>query len=439
MNWRLIKAFPKIAIVVGVFGISTTLFGIWWFTRSTKTPASSNASVASNQEASSASEVKQQKAATLPAKMGWLALVGSDLYDISTGERLFPNWLRGIPQKLFFQASTNRLMALTERGVIRFALDGSNDGTLGGDAPPAFTHDGKQAMFVKNGDVWVTDVYWQGFKFTNERQATKLGQFNAPFFAANVMLGSAKNIVVRNQNALVRVSLLTGEVQPMKLPLSEIGKRRSPDGGCVVGEFNRQLYAYDVDVGDAFGFPKGRDSAVDFQWLDNQRCAFIVSAKGVAYYERGKNTLVEVAALPFACNKIAGPSPDGRYVLCAGRGGVVIVDVTEKRAEAFGTPAQHFGWLNGNTLVYSRDVPDTSVRGTWLRTMGGMEKQITSEPYVIGRDGSGAVAVMKDVNAIVFATSNALFRMKPDGSELQEIAKLPAPVQRLQAVEIWGE
>ncbi|MDP1591913.1 MAG: hypothetical protein Q8M07_29405, partial [Prosthecobacter sp.] len=31
MNWRIIKAFPKYAIALGVVVLSTGLFGTWWF------------------------------------------------------------------------------------------------------------------------------------------------------------------------------------------------------------------------------------------------------------------------------------------------------------------------------------------------------------------------------------------------------------------------
>ena len=46
---------------------------------------------------------------------------------------------------------------------------------------------------------------------------------------------------------------------------------------------------------------------------------------------------------------------------------------------------------------------------------------------------------MRELGVVVFATRDALFRMKTDGTELREIAKLNQPVGRIQAVEMWGK
>lgn len=435
MNWRFVKAFPKYAVVVAVLVASTSLFAVWWFFGRKQASLWEFA----KPDPAKVEEIRKT-AASLPDRLGWLALVGTDLYDISTGELIFKNWIGGVPQRIFYHPDSNRLMAQTERGVIRFALDGSKDGVMGEDSPPAFTHDGRLAIYVKDKDVWIADTDWKNFQFTNQRQVTKIGQFNAPFFAANIMMGSEKAIVVRNMNQIVRVNLLTGDIQPIKLPLGELGKRRSPDGRFLVGDEPKNIYAFDVEAADAYNFPtNSRDRLVDYQWLDNNRCAFIVAGKGVGLYDRTKNGIEEVCALPFQCNKMAGPSPDGRFVLCASRQGIVVVDCESKSAENFGTPAQHFDWVSADTLIYSRDVPDMSVRGTWLKTMGATERQVTTDPYAYGRDGIAAVAVMREVGVVLFATKTALFRMKLDGSELQEVVKLSKPVERIQAVEIWGE
>lgn len=434
MNWKLLKAFPKWFIAFGVFFGSTGLFALWWLTRTPDVQQMAAAPVGA--PALPAPPSKQEKAKTLPEKMGWLALVDADLYDISTGELLFRNFIGGIPQRLFYQPETNRLMAQTDRGIIRFAMDGSKDGTLGGDAPPSFTHDGKQATFVKNGDIWVADVDWKGFRYVNERQVTRLGQFSAPFYASNVILESEKAVVVKVHNALLRVDLLTGDVEPITLTLSELSKRRSPDGSFLIGEHNGQIYAYDVNSKDAVMLPKGRDAILDWQWLDNDRCAFIVGGKGVGLFDRRKRALEEVAALPFPCNRISGPSPEGRFVLCASRQGMVTVDVTEKKAELFGTPAQHYIWVSEATLIYSRDTPDKSVRGTWARTIGTKETLVTMDPYHVGANGNAAVAQMPEINLSIFGTKDALYKLEGHSSVAIAIAKLDQVKQTIKPVEL---
>lgn len=439
MNWRLLKAFPKYALVVGVLVISTGLFAAWWVFRSAGSPAATPVRSDLGMKVDVRREEVKQKAASLPQKMGWLALVGSDLYDVSTGELIFQNWLGGVPQKLFYQPATNRLMAQTERGVIRFATDGSKDGVMGEGSPSAFTHDGKQAMFVKGGDVWVADVDWKGFRLTNERQASKLGQFHPAFFAQNVMLGSDKALLVRLQGQLARVDLLTGEVQPQRIPVNDLAKRRSPDGRYLIGDDGKNIYVYDVEANDAKSFPKGRERVNDWQWLSGDSCGFILGGKAISVYDRKQGAITQPVPLPFACNNLVGPSPSGRYALCFGAGGILIVDFTEKRTIPFGTPAQDFQWLGEDTLLCSRDVPDTSVRGTWLKTIGGEERRVLEEPYIAGNGDAAAFALMREVSLVLVATRSELYRMNLDGSDPREIAKLARPVARIQGVEIWGK
>ncbi len=437
ISWRFFKSFPKYAIAIAIFAVSTGLFALWWFTRPSGSEIGQDSQIASAPRTKE--EATAAKAKTLPEKMGWLALVGNDLYDIGTGELIFKDWLQGMPpQKLFYQKDTNRLMAQYERGIVRYGLDGKQDGFLGDPAaPPAFTHDGKMAMFVRDGDVWIAEVDWKGFRFINERQATKYGKFNAPFFAANTLMGSEKALLVRNQNQILKVNLLTGDVQQIRLPTSDLVKRRSPDGRFLIGDAGN-IYVLDVEAPDAYNFPESRWRAVDFQWLSNDRCAFIIASKSVSIYDRKQNSIKEVTALPFECSKIVGPSPNGRYAICAGRKGIAILDTQEKTAIDFGTPAENFAWVTDDTVIYTRDVPDSTVRGTWLRMMSQPERRLTLDPYMVGRDGTGAVESLPELGITMFVAREIFFGVKFDGSALKEIAKLEKPVTRLLSVQLWG-
>lgn len=435
MNWKFIKQFPKYVIGTGVLVISTGLFSVWWLTRN---PEISNQQGSSDAPVPDArQEVIKAKIASLPEKIGWLALVGTDLYDISTGERIFANWLNYIPEKIFYQPDVNRLMVQTERGLMRFGLDGKQDAALGDVGQHAFSPDGKLATFVKDGDVWVAEIDWKAFALSNERQATRYGKFNSQYFAANVVMGSENALIVRNQPGVLRINLKTGDVQQIKLPLNEVSKRRSPDGRTLIGDAGN-IYVFDVEAADIFNFPPDRWRAVDFQWLQQDACAFIIASKSVSLYERKKNAIEELVTLPFDCSKIVGPSPDGRFVLCAGRKGILVLDVEKKTTEAFETAAENFAWVSNDTMIYTRNVPDTAARGTWLKTVGQPERRIIMEPYLVGRDGTGAVELMRELDVVVFGTKDALFRMKPDGTELREIAKLERSVSKIQAVQTWG-
>ncbi|MBL9177219.1 MAG: hypothetical protein JNM65_04085 [Verrucomicrobiaceae bacterium] len=432
MNWRFVKAFPKYAVVVAVLVVSTSLFAFWWFFGRKQTQRWEFA----KPDPAKVEEVRKT-AASLPNRLGWLALVGSDLYDMSSGELLFRNWLRGIPLRIFYYPDSNCLMVQAERGIMRFGMDGKQDGAMGVESPPAFTNNGSIAMHIKDGDIWVADVDWTAFKFVNERQATKYGQFFAPYFSANVYLASDNACLVNHQNKLLRVDLKTGDLQQMSLPIHRSMRPRAPDCKMLVGEEGEKFLAYDIDKGEPVLLPKtGRIS--DFQWLNNDACAFIVEGKHVAVFDR-KDSKIEVAAtLPFDCQKISSPSLGGRYVLCHGRDDYALVDVEEKKAEALGIDADNLSWVSNDTLLYSRELPDMKLRGTWIKKVGREPERILAEPYVVGYDKSAPVALLRELGVVAFATRNALFKMKPDGSELTEVAKLAQPVGRIQGVELWG-
>lgn len=430
MNWRVIRAFPKYAIVVGVIVISTALFGLWWYLRQPKQSQGSQASA-------KAAEV-QKKAQSLPEKLGWLALVGTDLYNIQTGELLFPAWLRGVPQRVFYHPESNRLLVQAENGIIRFGLDGKQDGVMAADSPPAFTNDGKQAMWIKNGDIWIASLDWTGFKFRNERQATHYGQFYAPYFNANVVLASEGACIVKTQRRPLRVDFQSGDLKEMTLPLDYPGKMRSPDCQMMVGGTGEKIFAYDVNKPDAAYFERS-DRVNDSQWLNNDSCVVLMGGKSASLYDRKKGTLSHVVDLPFLCSGIERPSPDGRYMLVGGKPGLLLLDTKQKKVLELGVVPRHMLWVSNDTFIFQRDVPDMKLRGTWLKTVGSPERQVMAEPYLVGYDKTASVALLEGLNYVVFSTREALFRMRPDGSELQEFAKPRRPGGVIQGVRKWGE
>ena len=433
MNWRILKAFPKYVIAIGVVVLSTGLFGVWWWL---KRPITHKNSPKTDPIPAVVTSTKA-KAEALPAKLGWLALVGSDLYDISTGELIFKNWLKGIPLRVFYYPESRNLMVQAERGIMRFGLDGKQDGVMGVDTPPAFTNDGGQAMYVKDGDIWVAGIDWTAFRFINERQATHYGQFNGLYFSANLPLASEKACLVNLQNKLLRVDLSTGDLQQIKLPLQNNMKRRSPDCKIMVGEEGGQLFVFDIDQPEPAMFPNSAGKVSDYQWLNNDACA-ILSGKTVSIFDR-RSGEVGAVELPIECQRLSMPSLNGGYILCAGSSGQVQVNVRAKKAERVDIQGNHFAWVSDDALIFTREIPDMKLRGTWLKTIGSEPQRVMEEPYPVGYDRAAPVALMRELGVVVFATRNALFRMKTDGTELREIAKLNQPVGRIQAVEMWGK
>src|SRR5262249_47558511 len=152
------------------------------------------------------------------------------------GEVVFQAWLsKGVPIRLWWESATKTLLADYERGFVRYGPSGEEKATAADRYPIGLSDKRQWVIFARERDLWRADINWSDLKFENERKITSIGQFIESGFAANIMAGTDKMILVRNMNRLLQVNLETGDVHPIKVPLGEIGKRRSPDGRYVVG------------------------------------------------------------------------------------------------------------------------------------------------------------------------------------------------------------
>ncbi len=427
--WALAKQFPKYALVAGIIVGSTTLFGMWWLLHRGKNTAAAKPVTV---------DITRQLS-LIASKPERLLLVDNDLYDLDNGQPVFKKWLKhSAPLRLFFDGKEKKLIARYEQGFVRYNLDGSDDAQMSHKEKVAFSDDLKWVVFARAKEVWRADVDWNAFKIINERKVTSIEQFYETYFTENILIGTEKTLIVRNLNTLLRVNLETGNVKPTRIPLGDIGKRRSPDNKWVVGTLNGQFYCYDVDADDAKTIPVGRASVNDFQWLGNDRCLGLAAGKAVVVYDRLANSLTALVTLPFQCFKMAEPSPDGRFIFCAG--GIdgqngVLVDTVQKAASRI-TGGAGIGWISNDTFAFSRDVPDSDLRGTWLQTAGQPEKRISPEPYLAGKAG-GMIMPLPAAGVAVFVTKHGLFKMKPDGSELALLTQLSGPPERLLGIQPW--
>jgi hypothetical protein len=429
MNWRWLRAFPKFALVVVLIVGSSIAFYAWWFVHSAKK--------AFNEPHPVPVEDIGLKLARIEAKWGRLLLVDSDLYDLDSGAVLFQNWLKeGMPQKLSYDATTKKFLAQYERGFVRYDIRGAVEATLLQKNKPAFSDDFKWQVYAKDKDIWRADVDWKEFKLVNERKVTAIQQFDDRYFADNLFVGTEKTLIVRNLNKVLQVNLDTGSVKPMDFSLLEIAKRKSPDSKSVVGLENGKFYCYDVDSDKADMHPVGRGAVNDYQWLGNDCCLAIAAMKTVIIYDRPKNALTELAALPSQCFKIGEPSPDGRFAFCMGRGNGVLVDTLKKTAVPV-TGGAGVCWISNDTFAFSRDVPDSDLRGTWLQTVGEGERRVSTDPYLVSKSGP-MLLVMKSAGLTVFATKHGLATMKLDGTEVSEVVKLPHPPNLALRIEEWN-
>jgi hypothetical protein len=430
MWWALLRKFPKYALVAAVLSVSTGLFAFWWFTRSPKKQAAKVAQQAEVQADTT------QRAARAESKIGKLLLVDNDLYDLDTGEIIFKNWLsKGVPQRIGYEEGKTTLLAQYAQGLVRYRWDGSVIAALELRFPLVLTPDESAVLFVKEKDVWRADLDWSALKLTNERPVTTIRQFLDVHFAANILLHTAKTLVVRNLNTLLRVNLETGEVHPIRFGLMNIAKQRSPDHRSLLAVDRGQLACLDVDTDTTQAVPFGKAAVQDYLWLDANRCAVLAEARNVFIYDRSKNQLEKLVTLPEPCGNLELPSPDARFVFASGRGRGTLVDL-EKRTTQAVIGGQGVGWVSEDSFIFSREIPDSTLRGTWRQKVGEAEQRISPEPFIVSRAGASILPV-KSANAILLMTTQGLMRMKSDGTEIAHVAKLPRSPSHLNSIEGW--
>lgn len=432
-RWRFIKAFPKLALVAGVFVVSTALFAWWWMF----------GSLEKREQAKIREETKKEiiaeKVVIAENRMGNLFLAGGDLCDVETGAVIFKNWLTGDkPSRLFYDAESKSLLASFPTGLNRYRLDGTMAATLAMRYPVGFTKGFKGALYAKDKNIWMADVDLKELKLTNERQITTMGIFMERFFAENLIMTTEKVLVVQNMNQHLRVNMLNGDVKQTQIPMLNIDKRRSPDGKQLVGEKGNDFYLYDVESEELKRYPIGRKAVTDLQWLDEDRCAVLLAGKTISLFDRKSGKLEELTELPLQAQGMLKPSPDGKFVFCANGKEAVLLNIETKKVERVPVGGQGFVWLTSDSLLFTRDIADSDLRGTWLKTIGKDDQRITTEPYFATRETGALVLQMKSAGQVVFVTRQGICRVKPDGSGFAEVVKTTRPPARLLGIAEWG-
>ena len=429
MIWAWLRKAPKIALVLFVFVGSTALFGLWWLSRPAKQSGYGGGPVVAVVD-------NGPKIARIEAAPERLLLVDNDLYDLDSGAVIFRNWLqKDMPQRLFYDADAKKMIAQYQLGFVRYNLDGTVQATLLQQFEPAISKDLKCMLYVKDKDIWRADIDWDGFKPANERQITSIEQFWPQSFAENIMFWTDKSLVVRNLTTLLGVNLETGNVTPVRIPLNEIAKRRSPDGKRVVGVENGVFYCYDLENNASKTIRMGRLALNDYQWVGNDKVVAIAAGRAVLSYDRLNNKMDEVLQLPAMCTKIQAPSPDGRFVFCSDWKGAYLVDLENRTAAPF-TGGAGVEWVNNDTVIFSREIPDTALRGTWLETAGEGKRRVSPEPYLVGNAG-GFIMQIPSAGLIVFGTEHGISKMEADGTGATELVNLGHPPHRVLGIQKW--
>jgi len=427
---RFFQTVPKYAFAALIFLIGIGSFAFWMLKNKVEAPAPTTAPLVAEKPVDNSAKV-----ARIESGFGSLVLADNDLYDLESGELLFPKWLKhGMPQKLFWEATTKTLLAQYERGFVRYKPDGSVVAELPNVPAAAVADDYKWAVSSKGGDIHRAEFDWQAMKLVNERKVTSTGLFNDQNFAGSILLGTDKTLLVRSLNQLQRVNLETGVHQPIRLPLENLSKRRSPDQKSVVGIQNGEFYCYDVDSDTSKSIPVGRVAFNDCQWLGNDRCVVLGGGKAVVLYDRKKHTLTEAATLPQFCNRIGDPSPDGHFVFCGAQGKVLMVDLREKTAvPVAGGEGLH--WISNDAYLLSRNLADSERRGVWLKKVGEEEKRVAPEPYLVSR-GNPSSMNSGSSKPILIATKHGLSSVDTGGKMTRQI-NLEPPPKTLLGIQKW--
>lgn len=437
-KWRFIKQFPKIALVFGVFVVSTGLFGFWWYFQRSRTDKKTD--IVEDNGKSKVAEV----AVAIPSMEGNLLVADGDLYQLDSGKLLLKNWFKeGMPTKLFLDAESGKLIARYDKGLARFNLDGKRDAAIGGRYGLAINDRMDFVTFAKDKDVWKASIDFREFKLVDEQRVTTTAGFMEQFFADNIILGTEKMLIVRNMNQLLRVNMVTGEVTSTRIPLTGLKNQRSPDGGILVGgqteRAGQKFFAYDVEKDEVKYFDMDfRMKVTEFAWVNRNTCAYLVAGIALGVYDREKQEIRQLMQLPIQCSEIVGPSPTGRYIFCGSFKGQVLVDIEGKKLEPLGTVAQCYEWIADDILLCARDVPDSNVRGTWVKKIGHEEVRVSTEPYSFARRGGGAsVLPIKEAGIVFFSTRGGMFKMKLGETEAQMFAPLSKPLTRFVYIEKW--
>jgi hypothetical protein len=431
MIWAWLTKVPKYALVFGLIVLSTVGFYIWRVTYRAR-------HFLDGLNKPGVVEDVRPKMAKVEANHEHMLLVDNDLYDLNGGGLIFRNWLKeGMPAKLFWEAESKTMLAQYERGFVRYKLDGTEATAMPEKYPFGIADDYKWIVFARDKDIWRADMDWKALKLTNEKRVTSIGQFNDQNFARDIVIGTEKTLLIRQLNKVLHVNFATGDVKPMQISLIDINKRRSPDSKGVVGLENGRFYFYNVDTDEAKYFPVGRGAINDYQWLGNDRCAAIAGGTRVVLYDRRQNTLKEVVTLSTQCSKIGEPSPDGRFVFCYSWKGGDLVDVEKKTATPFKGGAG-ISWVSSDTFAFSREVPDSDLRGTWLQKVGEGERRVSPEPYLVGKAG-GFIVPLPSGEQVVFATKRGIAKMKPNGSQLVEVVRSVHAPERVLAIQDWKQ
>lgn len=273
----------------------------------------------------------------------------------------------------------------------------------------------KQVIFFDKSDLWLADVDWNAFQLKNTRRVTRVGVFDYTSKEDIVWHPDGKHVVVQKDNG-VWVNLDSGEVKDANIGWYNLFERRlSPDGTTVVGASNKNAYVYDVATNTKTELTQIKGGR-DFCWLSNERVAILMGNGQLWNVSRDGSQARQV--VDTNDNDIRSCSEhfvttDHNRVIDMDSGAIVTTLPKDVRK---------LDWLDAETLWFTRDDNFTTKveeRGTWR--MNARTNEMTRiSPYLYE-----AIGKTQDGAQILFTANETLWRVNPDGTQLEELGDAP--------------
>lgn len=195
-----------------------------------------------------------------------LLQISNTLWDISTGDLLDNNWIadshrpiKELPGKYWPAENDGRSAVPGVLPFIPYAMAAPGKPQIRPIPAPKegnlfVSRDRNQFLQIKNNDLWISTVNWQGNSISSSKQLTHNGELNEP----KILAWYGKEVYLyersRTDTPIRRINIATGATDYLPYLRAFSGRYGSPDGRYRIhhGESDKQLHVYDLATHEAF-------------------------------------------------------------------------------------------------------------------------------------------------------------------------------------------
>ncbi len=408
MNWRQIWAkYPKWMVAFAIFMGSTLLFAMWWLGKKQTESRLANQHEETQRAAEDAQAIEEVEIVpggetvsdgdnlkTLSLENAFLNgeriyhLVDGDLKMVDGIEFDFGGDLDRNAMIVFFE---DKFMVSRQFRYWSYHKNGRMIGRLqlpGGDEFFGYVTDTlKEAIYVKEGDIWRAEIDWAGPTLIDERPVTRVGYFPNRSFSSGLVAATSEALLFRDlQTGMIWVDLRSGEIESGSLP---VDRSTSPDGRLVVGDVPTRpakLIVFDVDTKSfqEWTLPM-RVNSGGVVWLDQGRSLYAIGPE-IYRYDHATSTFEGLFRNDDVTRGIdlLGSSYGHQYtIIRRSQFGLTAIEIDSGKVEDLPEfPITGMEWLSEDAVLLVSDVPDTAYRGSWFYRIGsGQEaERILEQP-----------------------------------------------------------